>query len=196
LVLTGVVGYCMLGEGNMPEYRVYFRGPAGIHGRHDFEAEGDPAATVIAELLYEACSDQCEHFELWRGKIMIYPFALSGPPASGAIVWSSIVALRQEIVRRNEELIRDSHWTIAKSKQLLMSIRELEGKGVLPKDAASDGARQRRWRMKAEELRTAGDQMTDPARQRYYRRLAANYEALADHDERGSSSGRKTGVTP
>jgi hypothetical protein len=164
----------------LPDYRVYFRGPALIHGRHDFEALDDAAATVMAELLYEACSDRCERFELWRGATMIYPIAPVGPPRSAAIGESPIVALRQEAVRRSLELIRDSHWTIAKSMQLLLRIRELEDAGIPPPDAASDSARQRRLRMKAEELRAAANEMTHPMKQLYYRRLAANYEALAD----------------
>jgi hypothetical protein len=179
----------------MPDYRVYFRGPAFIHGRHDFAAEDDAAATVMAEVLYEACSDRCEHFELWRGTTMIYPITPEQPPPSLAMNESQVVALRQEAVRRNEELIRDSHWTIAMSKHLLKRIRELEGEGILRPDAASDSARQRRLRMKAEELRTAADQMTHPTKQLYYRRLAENYDALAEHDARGSSSGRKPGAT-
>jgi hypothetical protein len=164
----------------IPDYRVYFRGPALIHGRHDFEAEDDLAATVMAEVLYEACSDRCEHFELWRGAIMIYPIALVGPPRNAAISESSVVALRWEAVRRNEELIRDSHWTIAKSKRLLTRIRELQREGILPRYAGSDSVRQRRLRIKAEELRAAADDMTDPKRQIYHRRLAMNYEALAE----------------
>jgi hypothetical protein len=111
------------------------------------------------------------------------------------MVDSQIVALRQETVRRNEELIRDSRWTIARSTQLLTRIRELEREGVLRPDPVADSARQRRLRMKAEELRTAADQMAHPMKQLYYRRLAANYEALAEHDARGSGTGRKLGAT-
>jgi hypothetical protein len=179
----------------MPDYCAYFRGTAFIHGRHDFEAEDDAAATVMAELLYEACSDRCEHFELWRGATMIYPIAWGDPQPSATMIKSQVVALRQEAVRRNEELIRDSRWTIAKSKRLLQRISELEGKGVLRQDAASDAARQRRLRMRAEELRAVADQMTHPMKQLYYRRLAENYEALADHDAQGSTNGRKPATT-
>jgi hypothetical protein len=180
----------------MPDYRVYFRGPTFIHGRHDFEAEDDAAATVMAELLYEACSDRCEHFEVWRGATMIYPIAWEEPQPCATMIKSQIVALRQETVRQNEELIRDSHWTIAKSKHLLTRIRELEGQGVLRRDAASDAARQRRLRMRAEELRAVADQMSHPMKQVYYRRLAQNYEALADHDAREPTTGRKPVAMP
>jgi hypothetical protein len=177
----------------MPDYRVYFRGPAFIHGRHDFVAEDDVAAMVLAELLYEACSDRCEQFELWRGATMIHPS--EHPQPSATWLHSQVVALRQETVRRNEELIRDSHWTIARSTQLLDRIREMEGEGVLPPDPVSDSARQRRLRMKAEELRAVADQMTHPTKQLYYRRLAANYEALAEHDAGAASIRRKLGET-
>jgi hypothetical protein len=65
----------------MPDYRVYFRGAAFIHGRHDFVAEDDVAATVMAELLYEACSDRCERFELWRGAAMMLSHCPGGSAA-------------------------------------------------------------------------------------------------------------------
>jgi len=36
-------------------------------GRHDFEAEDDRAAMILAEVLCDACSDMCGFFELWQG---------------------------------------------------------------------------------------------------------------------------------
>lgn len=46
----------------------------------------------------------------------------------------------------------------------------------------SESAVARRWRMQADELRAAADQMKTPRAQQSLRRLADSYEALADRD--------------
>jgi hypothetical protein len=49
-------------------YRVYFVNEGGrIEAGHDFEAESDTVALVVADALCEACADACDRFELWQG---------------------------------------------------------------------------------------------------------------------------------
>ena len=52
----------------MASYRVYFLNEGGrIEAGHDFEAESDTVALVVADALCEACADACDRFELWQG---------------------------------------------------------------------------------------------------------------------------------
>lgn len=52
----------------MTPYRVYFLNEDGrIEAGHDFEAESDTVALVVADALCEACADICDRFELWQG---------------------------------------------------------------------------------------------------------------------------------
>jgi hypothetical protein len=50
----------------MSAYRIYFRIQDNIHGRRNFKADDDVTATRIARVLYGACSDVCDGFELWQ----------------------------------------------------------------------------------------------------------------------------------
>jgi hypothetical protein len=50
----------------MSAYRAYFRASDKICGREDFEADDDVAEIRIARVLYDACSDVCDCFELWQ----------------------------------------------------------------------------------------------------------------------------------
>jgi hypothetical protein len=49
-------------------YRVYFLNEGGrIEAGHDFDADSDTVALVVANTLCEACADICDRFELWQG---------------------------------------------------------------------------------------------------------------------------------
>jgi hypothetical protein len=157
----------------MPSYRIFFRSGKFIEGRHAFDAQDDGAASMMAELLYEACSDRCNHFELWRGATKILPANQATPPVTSMV--------EQDVVCQHEELIRESTWTVAQSQHLLMRIRQLTGEGRLPSgDAAADLEQQRRLRMKAEELRMVAGQVRNPMLPPFYLRLAEDYELLAE----------------
>src|SRR5215469_8090500 len=52
----------------MSAYRMYFLIRGQIQGGEDFEAADDVAATRIAGVLYDTCSDVCDGFDLWQGK--------------------------------------------------------------------------------------------------------------------------------
>lgn len=58
---------------------------------------------------------------------------------------------------------------------------------VLPEDGVSAGDQKReeikRWRLRAEEIRTTAEQFADPRARRSLEAAAANYERLAAHTE-------------
>lgn len=115
----------------MGSYRCFFRGRSGaIQGRDDFEANDDVQAMVLAELLGDACSDICDTFELWQGARRVsIPHGKTPSP-------SEITASAQESLILREELIRDSHWMIARSKRLLEQLEKLNK--IAPRTVQSD----------------------------------------------------------
>jgi hypothetical protein len=101
-------------------YRIFFRAQGAIVGRDDFEAESDRAASMIAEVLCDACSDRCDSFELWQGSRPVGARHAS----LVRIDAGRLTAQMQEEVAQHEELLRDSRWIIAKSKRLLAVTRQ------------------------------------------------------------------------
>jgi hypothetical protein len=59
----------------MHTYRFYFYDDHTIRGRFDFQADDDDRAVEAAEILFEACSDRSQSWEIWDGDMLI----LSGP---------------------------------------------------------------------------------------------------------------------
>src|SRR5215472_7732856 len=53
-----------------------------IYGGEDFEADDDAAATRIARVLYDACSDVCDCFELWQRTRRILEDSPAAPAAA------------------------------------------------------------------------------------------------------------------
>ncbi|HWG79387.1 MAG TPA: hypothetical protein VN681_06410 [Stellaceae bacterium] len=89
----------------MAPYRVYFLNEGGrIEAGHDFEAESDAVALVVADALCEACADACDRFELWQG----------------------VRRVEKLPVRRDTEMLRNA------TEQVLKAARAIsEGGGVL-----------------------------------------------------------------
>jgi hypothetical protein len=56
--------------------------------------------------------------------------------------------------------------------------------GIVPCNKGSAKYRVKRYRERAEELRSIADDMLHPECQSLVSRLAASYEAMADHEER------------
>ena len=56
----------------MNVYSVYFLVSGRIRARQDFATDNNVDAIRIARLLYDACSDCCESFELWEGDRIIF----------------------------------------------------------------------------------------------------------------------------
>jgi hypothetical protein len=56
-------------------------------------------------------------------------------------------------------------------------------------------ARARRWQQKADELRTAADQMANPFARKSLRRMADTYEALAKDEDERAIRHKESGLT-
>src|SRR5690348_2807004 len=105
-------------------YRMQFYSRSdSFQGRHEFEAENDRAAMMIAELLADACSDLCETFELWDGARRVDASYSKMPcPTVSA---EHVAAMTQTSLIRREEAIHRSHWAIARSKRLIEKMERL-----------------------------------------------------------------------
>jgi hypothetical protein len=106
----------------MRSYRVYFRTAWGtIGGRDDFMAEDDGTALSIAAMLYDACSDVCETFELWDGIRRVDIAARSGT----ALTVEQMDEDLEGIVLEHEIALRDTIWAVAQSRRLLERTQQL-----------------------------------------------------------------------
>ena len=86
----------------MTPYRVYFVNEGDrIEAGHDFEAESDTVALVVADALCEACADACDRFELWQG----------------------VRRVEKLPVRRDTEMLRGA------MEQVLKTARAISGRG-------------------------------------------------------------------
>ena len=102
----------------MTAYRIYFYINGEIHGRQDFEADGDVAAIRIARVLYDACSDLCDRFELWQGKRQIY----ARQPHHQRANLADLIEDHQRVTIEIEERVRQSRWMIARSQRLIETL--------------------------------------------------------------------------
>jgi hypothetical protein len=103
------------GRRDLPLYRIFLRGDGAILGREDFEAEGDRAAMILAEVLCDACSDVCDFFELWQGCRRVG----AGYARLVQINANMLNADMQDSAVRHEEALRDSRWCVSESRRLL-----------------------------------------------------------------------------
>ena len=110
-------------------FRLYFLDAARhIVARDEFKAEDDQHAITIAGVLYDACSDHCSGFELWRGAHRLAPEGNGGParPSRGIM---EITLQMQNTVLEREEMLQKSEWLIARSTRLQARIDELRNGG-------------------------------------------------------------------
>ncbi len=98
----------------MASYRIYFFSERAICGRHDFVADNDQGAIQIARVLFDACADNCQSFELWQGTRCI-----AAPRQSAPSTFDELSAANQRRVVDTEERIVHSQWNIARSRRLL-----------------------------------------------------------------------------
>ena len=101
----------------MLPYRIYFIDEGSICGRHDFSGESDHAAIQMAHVLFEACSDGCDLFDLWQGTRHV-----AVPQPFVPMTFAELSATAQELVVETEECIVQSQWNIAKSRRLLQAL--------------------------------------------------------------------------
>lgn len=96
-------------------YRLYFWAAGRIVGRHDFDAEDDRAAGAISAQLFDACSDNCEAYDLWSGQRRV---PIAGPPLK-RVSLDVLSAIHQETIVEVAKAISRSQWSVAQSRRLL-----------------------------------------------------------------------------
>jgi GAF domain-containing protein len=124
----------------MAAYRLYFLDAKNaIHARQDFVAEDDNEARIISTLLWQACADCYQGFDLWQIARQVAR-EIGIPTEIPAI--DGIGRELQERVLTLQETLLDSHWRAAQSPTLLAATknlrRSLNGNGlagVSPQDA-------------------------------------------------------------
>jgi hypothetical protein len=99
----------------MTAYRMYFYIIGEIHGRQDFEADGDVAAIRIARVLYDTCSDTCDSFGLCQGGRQLP----AQQPHHQKANLADLIEDHQLAAIETEETISQSKWIIAHSRRLL-----------------------------------------------------------------------------
>lgn len=105
----------------MASYRVYFRTSDGyIRGREDFEADDDTIALVMAETVFETCSDTVDYFDLWCGARLVLE------PRPSTLTLIEVIEKRQANIVEMEENIRDGGWAISSSQRLLRMLATME----------------------------------------------------------------------
>jgi|SRR5215472_3983381 len=102
----------------MSAYRMYFRTAGEIRGRDDFEANDDVTAIRVARVLYDACSDVCDSFELWQGRRQIPARQAHHQKANLA----DLIEVHQRVAIERAEHISQSRSMIARSKRLIETL--------------------------------------------------------------------------
>lgn len=98
------------------DYMACFYDAVGtLMGRCALAAESDDEAQDTAAVLYDACSDVCSYYELWKGRTAVRKaqYFVLAPTAT------ELSRRTQQIVLDREIAIRDSQWHIADSRRLL-----------------------------------------------------------------------------
>lgn len=98
----------------MAEYRIYFIGESAIRGRYDFDADDDQAAIQIAHVLFDACSENCQSYDLWQQSRRVAVPRLFKPGT-----FDELAAVHQERAIEVEEGIINSEWQMASRSRLL-----------------------------------------------------------------------------
>jgi len=109
------------------EYRVYLRDKVGfIRAQQDFAADSLAEAIESASFLFDACSDQCASYELWCGTLL-FAQKLTRPPP---VRLEHVSEATQKNVVELEETLRQSHWAVAKSTRLCISLQAARRNGL------------------------------------------------------------------
>jgi len=108
----------------MTQYRLYLCDRVRIIGRQDFAARSDAEAVAVAAAIFEACSDMCESFEVWRGDHFL--------DCRFAVAERRLTRERQERCIAQEELLLQSRCAVAKSRTLLTRLADLRAQGAVP----------------------------------------------------------------
>ena len=112
----------------MADYRLYLLARGTIVARDDFQIEGDAAAAAVAVRLFDACSDECDDYELWSGAIRVVAAGRSdgaqrlphGPATDGELDFA-----HQRLILERARALLSTDWTIARSLKLVRHYMEL-----------------------------------------------------------------------
>lgn len=106
----------------MRTYQLFFLDDHVV-GSSDFQAEDDERAVEIAEILFDACSDRCQSWQLWDRDVLL----VRGPRGAGAQLQASdLTKHRQENIIRCLEAILRSKWAIVSSARLIAELGKLK----------------------------------------------------------------------
>ncbi|HEY1721546.1 MAG TPA: hypothetical protein VGG27_09905 [Magnetospirillaceae bacterium] len=94
----------------------------------DFEAQTDVSAVLVADWLFDACSEVYSGYELWCGARRFIPLAHMGVSWTSLALSASEDSMRavQQIVADRERTILESGEVIARSRRLLRATARLE----------------------------------------------------------------------
>jgi hypothetical protein len=106
-------------------YQVSFIADGRTQGREDFQADDDVAAIRIARVLYDACSDVCEAFELWQGRREI---RAAQQPHHATMRLADLIEAHQRVTLDREEAISQSKGMIARSRRLIATLDRIKPK--------------------------------------------------------------------
>jgi hypothetical protein len=126
--------------GAPPDYVVYLLRGEMIVGLTAFDTGNDVAALAIAMHIFQACDDECDAFEVWRGDYRVQAradsedrseswFADATPRRAANPCTGQLAALErhhQHLVVDRELRLYDSYEALHRSRKLLQRIGELK----------------------------------------------------------------------
>ena len=108
-------------------YQIFFLADGRTQCREDLQAEDDVAAIRIARVLYDACSDVCEAFELWQGRREI---RAAQQPHHATARLADLIEAHQRVTIDREEAISQSKGMIARSRRLIATLDEIKSRAT------------------------------------------------------------------
>lgn len=109
----------------MAAFRLYFLGfKDAIQARQDFTADNDNDAKTIAKLLWRACIDCYQGYELWQTTRRLACENNEDMPVAPPAIEHLAPPLQERVLELQEELL-GSHWRAAQSMALLTATTAL-----------------------------------------------------------------------
>ena len=108
-------------------YQVCFVADGRIQVRENFQTDDDLAAIRIARVLYDACSDVCEAFELWLGRREI---RAAQQLHHATVRVADLTEAHQRVTIDREEAISQSKGMIARSRRLIAMLDGIKSRST------------------------------------------------------------------
>ncbi len=122
----------------MPNYQILFTGKdTATQIRDEFIAESDTTAVLVADWLFDACSETFASYELWSGARQFVPLSQMGISGLTLAMRSKADSTRavQRIVADRVHVLMGTYESVARSRRLLQEARKLDGLlGLQPDD--------------------------------------------------------------